>query len=464
MEQAKHLDALQQKMDLLIKDVAKMRLESRVEAKASTEKLGIIKPNKAASYPKSNCSDELYTKAVTAMSAEIKRIEKNCTFAANSYNWALEVMSSSNQVASNFGLSEMQHRELILSMVPRSDLSIELDQMELTEMYKYVSSMSETLLTRGETEGKIDSWSIKLGSYGEMTMSIQSLKSLYMRLDNPKNAYDLREIYDKVVARVRREKSLNSTTLRLLEQARIRNHHEESQDCIIENIISAIKPSLKASGKAAESLAVEVDSKSGGGAKRKQRQKKPQEMPFYMKSGNCAEPFPMNKPTKIAGTNNYSPEVNEHFKGRCYKCGFRSHSAKDCMTYKDSEVPIAVDICKSCRRGFHVKCLFSQWIERQKSRQEKRGNWKGKGKQGKYNEKSEGNRDKEYKQKKEAESSELAEVKATVSNMQKLLEKREQFIHPFTGFYGMSSPFGSQIPPLLPPFSPTLQITDNTDK
>ena len=134
------------------------------------------------------------------------------------------------------------------------------------------------------------------------------------------------------------------------------------------------------------------------------------------------------------------------------------------MTYKDSEVPIAVDICKSCRRGFHVKCLFSQWIERQKSRQEKRGNWKGKGKQGKYNGKSEGNRDKEHKQNQEAESSELADVKATVSNMQKLLEKREQFIHPFTGFYGMSSPFGSQIPPLLPPFSPTLQITDNADK
>ena len=51
--------------------------------------------------------------------------------------------------------------------------------------------------------------------------------------------------------------------------------------------------------------------------------------------------------------NGLSKSINDHFRDFCYKCGHRSHKAKDCKIYNG---PIVMDLCSKCYQGFHEKC------------------------------------------------------------------------------------------------------------
>ena len=51
------------------------------------------------------------------------------------------------------------------------------------------------------------------------------------------------------------------------------------------------------------------------------------------------------------------PDVEKHFAGACYRCGMRSHLARNCFAY-DGRAPNSHGICSTCRRGFHIECKF----------------------------------------------------------------------------------------------------------
>ena len=46
--------------------------------------------------------------------------------------------------------------------------------------------------------------------------------------------------------------------------------------------------------------------------------------------------------------NGLSKSINDHFRDFCYKCGHRSHKAKDCKIYNGL---IVMDLCSKCIAG-----------------------------------------------------------------------------------------------------------------
>jgi hypothetical protein len=65
-------------------------------------------------------------------------------------------------------------------------------------------------------------------------------------------------------------------------------------------------------------------------------------------------PWPRDKPTTSKNGNKISPELEEHFKDHCYKCGIKGHGAKNCRRYPSKTVILT--LCDKCRSGFHDKC------------------------------------------------------------------------------------------------------------
>lgn len=51
------------------------------------------------------------------------------------------------------------------------------------------------------------------------------------------------------------------------------------------------------------------------------------------------------------------PDVERHFSGACYRCGMKTHLARNCFTY-DERAPNSHGLCHACRRGFHIECRY----------------------------------------------------------------------------------------------------------
>jgi hypothetical protein len=411
----KKLAEMQIMMMTLNNEIAHLKSEQKITTLASSEKSGKVTPNPVHTYPSHDCSDESYQAAVKNMGILVKVIEKNNAFAADQYNHALEICASSNEIASNFGLSQEQQRRLILSALPsNSEIYLELSMItDLAQCFRIVSQNSSSLLTRGELELKIEKWTLDTRSYKDLTHSLLNLKILLIKLeDKPLHTINGRDLYGKILVRLRRERGMSQWTLKKLDEARVRIDVESDHTEMNQIILTALRDTIKL-GRTTENHAVKNEGPSylsnvanslpalsytpqttpekkgfkGKGGKKgvstepkgqpQRNQGNPKDSgkksndktqphknsPRIKKKHFTVEPFPKGINYLSGSGNGLSRQVEEHFRNHCFKCGHSSHASTNCRIYPEKQT--VMTLCEVCRSGFHLICKSYKYAPKQ---------------------------------------------------------------------------------------------------
>ena len=399
------------KMDVMLNMIAnltnsveKIRKDHQTSVKSMVEKTTPLLPN--PNYPVANASDELYTKAVQSMMNSVKTTERSFTFRDQPYNFLLECCSHANAVASNFGLSQMQQFNLILSFIPStSDQFIELKEMnDLHQLFRFANLNSSTSLTRGEAETQLEQWHLDTSSSEALATCISKLKRLIAEVAGAEHKGNNRYVYIEACKKCRREK-LPAFILRGLDEARLRMDEEHQVDALHAILLAALKPMVGYKQKQATPMIQKSEAEvmmnstveyegpkqsqgQQGQGKKGQVQGKNKKKGKFSKGGKrqptytVVKPYPTNLPVTMGGGNTLSKHFEQWFENHCWKCGKSNHKGLNCLKYPNNNV---MTLCKICRRGLHDQCkqgerVNSNQTSNASSRSNTPGPGKGKGK------------------------------------------------------------------------------------
>jgi hypothetical protein len=193
-----YIQKLGDRIDTLVDD-------GRSSTKAVLDKAVKVVPNEE--YAVIPADDESYKKALTLMQASVRVIEKSFDFNVNPFNYLLEVVTRSNSIANNCGLSKVQQTNMIMSFIPVTsavykDLLL-LDDLE--GIFHYANLCSTTTLTRSEILAKIDSWSLNTTNYATLNKSLALLRTLYADLSGKGKDVNKSDLYRQVLQRCKKE-------------------------------------------------------------------------------------------------------------------------------------------------------------------------------------------------------------------------------------------------------------------
>ena len=387
------------------REVDSLRSESRTKNRAQIIKSGSLHPNPVGSYPRRNAPNDHWIRAVAAFQTATKITERSLDFRERPYDYLLDLLSASNQVAQNFGLSKEQQLLLILNSIPGTgSIYKELRMMgSLENVFKLVNINCSTLSTKAELEVKIENWSLNTSSHQALSESLCVLKALHLDTDDFScNGDTQNELFIALLKRIKRE-SLSPFVKRQLEEARIFLEVETNPIVLHEILLSALRgmvnaPSKKQNLSVHQSntfderspppvlLAVEhrpeprpakkVDKsqdrgrqkdRDGGNKHQKNNDQKGKKEKYGDRSKSrtrytFVEPWPMGKSYLSKSGNQLSKEIELHFSGFCFKCGLNNHLAGDCRIY--AEKGTILTLCTICRGGFHEKCRNLRFVNK----------------------------------------------------------------------------------------------------
>jgi hypothetical protein len=404
------VDYMSIQMAFVVDKLEKLSFEAKVGRKASTDKINQLRPNPAHTYPSEahRCTDEQWIKAVKSMESNHKQIEKSLSYKDNVYNFALELGSSSNIVASNYGLSKAQQKSLIMSFIPTmSPLYNDLIMTpSLDKMFEQITINCDLLCTKPELEDKINRWSLDYSSNKGITHSVLSLKDLFiMYEDKPVGQIDVRDLYEKIFTRIRKEK-LSLAVTRKVDEARLlmpmAGGMVEYHNLILTSLKDMIYYKPRPFDQKAKSYVVQEDHQlalmyDGDGTaveyippspqsekkKKKKKDKKPtvsaadtapvkkqvEQQGEQRKKTSFAQQWPQGKIYLNKSGNNLTKECNEWFRGFCFKCGHSSHEGSTCRIYPEKDAVLT--LCSTCCLGFHTVCKNWKFVgkpDRQRDR------------------------------------------------------------------------------------------------
>jgi hypothetical protein len=404
------VDYMSIQMAFVVDKLEKLSFEAKVGRKASTDKINQLRPNPAHTYPSEahRCTDEQWIKAVKSMESNHKQIEKSLSYKDNVYNFALELGSSSNIVASNYGLSKAQQKSLIMSFIPTmSPLYNDLIMTpSLDKMFEQITINCDLLCTKPELEDKINRWSLDYSSNKGITHSVLSLKDLFiMYEDKPVGQIDVRDLYEKIFTRIRKEK-LSLAVTRKVDEARLlmpmAGGMVEYHNLILTSLKDMIYYKPRPFDQKPKSYVVQEDHQlalmyDGDGAaveyippspqsekkKKKKKDKKPtvsaadtapvkkqvEQQGEQRKKTSFAQQWPQGKIYLNKSGNNLTKECNEWFRGFCFKCGHSSHEGSTCRIYPEKDAVLT--LCSTCCLGFHTVCKNWKFVgkpDRQRDR------------------------------------------------------------------------------------------------
>ena len=394
----------------VVDKLEKLSFEAKVGRKASTDKINQLRPNPAHTYPSEahRCTDEQWIKAVKSMESNHKQIEKSLSYKDNVYNFALELGSSSNIVASNYGLSKAQQKSLIMSFIPTmSPLYNDLIMTpSLDKMFEQITINCDLLCTKPELEDKINRWSLDYSSNKGITHSVLSLKDLFiMYEDKPVGQIDVRDLYEKIFTRIRKEK-LSLAVTRKVDEARLlmpmAGGMVEYHNLILTSLKDMIYYKPRPFDQKPKSYVVQEDHQlalmyDGDGTaveytppppqsekkKKNKKEKKPkvsaadtapvkkqvEQQGEQRKKTSFAQQWPQGKIYLNKSGNNLTKECNEWFRGFCFKCGHSSHEGSTCRIYPEKDAVLT--LCSTCCLGFHTVCKNWKFVgkpDRQRDR------------------------------------------------------------------------------------------------
>jgi len=372
--------------------------EPHMRVLAHINKASRVSPNPPESYPTLDAPDDVYIKSIGQLNLGLKTLEKHIAFKETPYNFALAVACESNSIASNFGLSKIQQLHLILSALPRTSTvyqEIFLFNNNLEAVFDFLSTNSSTLLTKSDIESKIEAWSLNTADMDKLAETVGNLKILFLQIQNkPVEEVDQRQLYLQIVMRIRRER-LPSFILRNLEEARILIENETDPLRLFSTLMSAIRPIVGiklrggsnhnfSSGNGNYSKKIERENSKRNNEPKKTRKvdrgrsesrnrdkdsngrknnnNKPDRGRSYGRNkSRYVQPWPQGKPYRNSSGNKLTRELEEHFRGFCFRCGIAGHNANNCRIYSD-KTPV-LTLCDICNSGFHRQCKNKKYTD-----------------------------------------------------------------------------------------------------
>jgi hypothetical protein len=235
----------------MAKDMVKLKAESTTKARAAIEKSGQLYPSEGHPSEYNRCADDVWVKAVSALQAGVKVIERSVLFRDRPYDYLLEVCGYSNSIATSYGLSKLQHKSLILSAIPATSvLSKELKLLtSLDHIFALASLNASTIHTKAELDAKLEAWRLNFTSLPALIESIGNLKTLIADAEEFQyGSGDQQRLYGLMIRRVKREK-LPAQVDQNLEEARMRIENETDPIVLHEIFLAAIKCIVSIKGK-----------------------------------------------------------------------------------------------------------------------------------------------------------------------------------------------------------------------
>jgi len=412
VEQQREIELLKAQCTEMAAQVNMLKADARNKTHSIIDKSGKLRPNPDHTYPRESqpATPDIVIKANTQLTHAIKVIEKSMEFKESPYNYMLEVLGASNNVAFNYGLTKNQQLKLITNTIPPTHaIANELSLLNtLDEVFDLVSTNSSLLMTKSELEAKIEMWRLNTSSHDGVSESLAELKRLILQhSDQPAHSIDQQVLYREVIQRVRREK-LPAYMYRALDEARSAIDREslplELHNLVLATLKQAVKPKPNLQVHAIETEQVTPPATqqnpyspltdnttlqlckmifdntnktvAEGVTKAKGKKGEPKDKGKNGKAPQPAKSQATKGDTKPKGKNgsklesvgpwpvgaNYLnssgtkllPEIEAHFKGCCHKCGLKNHKSNECQRYTDRTAVLT--LCQTCRRGFHSPC------------------------------------------------------------------------------------------------------------
>jgi hypothetical protein len=122
----------------------------------SVEKKDAIMPRSGHTVVDAN--EEQVRKAYLAMSKILATANRVTTFRTDPYNYSSYMASESNKIALTHGLSEKQHRQLVLDTIPSLSSAYRFfaRSADLTDLFLMISTLATSSLTRTDLEKAIN--------------------------------------------------------------------------------------------------------------------------------------------------------------------------------------------------------------------------------------------------------------------------------------------------------------------
>jgi len=395
--------------------VTKLEENERLSSRVSVEKKDAIVP--CSGHPVADADEEQVRKAHLAMSKISATANTVTPFRTDPYNYSSYMASESNKIALTHGLSEKQHRQLVLDTIPSLSSAHRFfaRSADLTDLFLMISTSATSSLTRTDLEKAINAWKLDNSSQDALFTSIMDLHSLLDRNREDYHQQDACEptLFKQIISRITQQPDLPNFIRESLQQARMRIRQTDRVSELYTSLIAACNkyvgmksryPQNKSIKSEAPPLAIEHHS---GGTKTSTVAATTSGSTSAQDSGNSrgrgrgrgrgkgrgkgnatnttqdsadqstnqgrgrgrggrggasggeykrsfVKPWPEGKPYLNKSGNQVSKEFEDWFLGHCYKCGHKSHSARDCRTYPEKSTMLSV--CNRCGQGLHEVC------------------------------------------------------------------------------------------------------------
>jgi hypothetical protein len=171
------------RLDEVTYRLKKLEDDGKVTYKAAVEKADGLKVNEF--YPEHDIEEAIFVKAVVALAAAVKIIERSITFPNSPWGFIYFCALESNKLARNFQLSRRQQLQLLLTYIPPSPQAdlLSVPNLTLKECFGIISIYTDKSSTRDELEKKIYEWSLGNRTQEEMYASVTELLSLLKKVE-----------------------------------------------------------------------------------------------------------------------------------------------------------------------------------------------------------------------------------------------------------------------------------------
>ena len=274
----------------------------------------------------------------------------------------LELFNSSNAIASQYQLSARQHFEILVQVLPAYSNSglILKNTRNIHELFDLLSTSCSKFETIEGLEQKYTLWRPDFSSVEGLKTSLWDLLALEYKGDTM-NATDPNALFKSIITKLRQCDIPLEAKAKLVNFLKIIHMEDMGINELFSRllgILCANFPEQKTNKRYPQVHVVETVKSNQNSPNKNQQQFKKQSNDRYKNNFNPRESFvkpwdPKTPYHNSKSANRLSKAINEHFSNYFYKCGHRSHKAKDCKIYNG---PIVMDLCGKCFQGFHEKC------------------------------------------------------------------------------------------------------------
>jgi hypothetical protein len=147
----------------------------------SIEKKDAIMP--CSGHPVADADEENVCKAHLAMSKILATANTVTPFQTDPYNYSSYMASESNKIALMHGLTEKQHRQLVMDTIPSLSSAHRFfaRSADLTDLFQMISTLAASSLTQTDLEKAINARRLDSSSQDVLFTSIMDLHSLLDR-------------------------------------------------------------------------------------------------------------------------------------------------------------------------------------------------------------------------------------------------------------------------------------------